>query len=189
MRAVDVVRNRVAAVASMVLEQAEAASALDWSRPLLPGTSPLGLTLWHLPRTTDWLLATIRGGPEVADDDVLYDRLPDPERFGFGTGLTPVAAAEAAAGVDRTALSRYVTAVAAHADEWLSTLSDDDLDEVAVEFVDRQQRRPAYSTPEALAEVTHLPTLPIGVLLMRPAVSHQLMHLGEIDLLVQQARA
>ena len=38
-----------------------------------------------------------------------------------------------------------------------------------------------------LAEVGHLPDLPLGLLLLRPAISHLLMHGGEVDL--QEARA
>lgn len=187
MKAVDVLRNRIAGIASAVRDESDGTRDLDWTVPLLPGTSPLGLTLWHLPRTTDWLLATIRGGDEVADGPS-YDGLPDPDRFGFGTALSEAAAAEAAAEVDPVALSRYVDAVAAAADTWLASLSDDDLDATVPEFSERQQRRPGYCTEEALAQIAHLPGLSIGMLLLRPAISHQLVHLGEIDTIAQQAR-
>jgi len=76
----------------------------------------------------------------------------------------------------------------ADAATWVRSLSDDDLDRTVDEFDERQRRRTAYNTPEALAEVSHLGGLSLGVLLARPAMSHLLMHLGEVDLLVQLAK-
>jgi len=182
------VRNRVAAVRSQSHAFADSAAGLDWAVPVLPDTSPLGLTFWHLPRTLDWLVnTTIRGTHEVADDQRFGD-LPDPDMFGFGTGLSSDQARAAAANVHPEPLAAYVDAVHEAADEWLATLTADDLDRAVPEFMDRQRSRPAYNAPAALAEVEHLPDLPIGVLLMRPATSHLLMHLGELEVLIQQAK-
>lgn len=187
MNAVDVLRNRVAGVRTQGRALAESAAGLDWSAAVLPGTSPLGLTFWHLPRTVDWLVnTTIRGLPEVADKHTAG--LPDADTFGFGTGLSTEQARAAAAQVQPDALAAYADAVHEAADAWLATLDDAALDQPVAEFRDRQHARPAYCTPEALAEVAHLPDQPIGVLLMRPATSHLLMHLGELELLIQQAR-
>ncbi|MDQ1746862.1 MAG: hypothetical protein QOD07_1125 [Frankiaceae bacterium] len=187
MRATDLLRNRVAAVAAGSRELRAGTASLDWSRPLLPGTSPLGLTFWHLPRTLDWVVNTcIRDTAEVADGPA-YGDLPDPDRFGFGTALSADDVATVSAAVDREQLETYADAVHAQADEFLASLSDDDLDRVVIEFTDRQQRRPAYCTPGALAEVAYLDALPLGVLFARPGLGHQLMHLGELDLLKQLA--
>ena len=187
MDAIDMLRNRVGAVRSQSRGLADSASGLDWASPVLPDTSPLGLTFWHLPRTLDWLVnTTIRATHEIADDQRFGD-LPDPDTFGFGTGLTTEEARTAAASVNPETLGAYADAVHESVDAWLATLSADDLDSTVPEFRERQNARPAYNTPAALAEVEHLPDLPIGVLLMRPATSHLLMHLGELELLIQQA--
>jgi hypothetical protein len=187
MDAVALLRNRVAAVGASTRSFVTDATGIDWTTPVLPGTSPLGLTLWHLPRTVDWLVnTTIRGAVEVADDPRFAD-LPDPDQFGFGTGLTTEQVAQAAATVRAEPLAAYADEVFRVADEWLATLAAADLDQPVTEFRERQRTRPSYCTDAALAEVEHLPDLPLGVLLVRPAVSHLLMHAGEIDLLIQQA--
>ena len=145
----------------------ETAAGLDLVQPVLPGTSPLGLTLRHLPRVQDWLVNTsIRNVPEVV---AAFAGLPDPERFGFGTGLTPDDAADAARAVDLDVLRAYADAVTAGILEWLPTLSAADLDWVPP-FAERQQTRASYSTPAALADVAGLHGVPVGVVLMRPAI-------------------
>lgn len=187
MDAVAIVRNRLAGVRATLGSLAESASELSWQRPVLPGTSPIGLTFWHLPRTVDWLVnTTVRGVPEVADDGRFGD-LPDPDRFGFGTGLLPAMAEEAAAQVHRAALAAYTEAVVDTADDWLATLTDDDLDQPVPDFLARQQARPSYATPAALAEVQGLVGLPVGMLLARPTMGHLFMHLGELGVLVEHA--
>ncbi|HEY5628121.1 MAG TPA: hypothetical protein VIR16_01295 [Candidatus Limnocylindrales bacterium] len=187
MRAIDLVRGRQKAVTASLLSAVEAVRGLDLATPVLAGTSPLGLTLWHVPRTQDWLVQTcLRGETEVAEAHL--DGLPDPERFGFGTGLTPEGAAEAAAAVRLDRLAAYAQAVGETIDAWLATLDDADLDAVPP-FDDRQRSRRAYSTPGALAEVAGLGGLPAGTLLVRPAFGHVLRHLGEVDVLAPYARA
>ncbi|MBV9368458.1 MAG: DinB family protein [Frankiales bacterium] len=187
MNAADLLRNRVAAIAAGTRDLRTATASLDWTKPIAPGTSPLGLTFWHLPRTFDWLVNTcIRDTAEVADGPS-YGGLPDPDRYGFGTALTPDEVSAVAADVDRDQLETYADAVHAQVDEFLASLSDDDLDRIVVGFTDRQQRRPSYAKPGALAEVVHLDALPLGVLFARPGLSHQLMHVGELDLLKQLA--
>lgn len=188
MDAVALLRNRVEAVGANSRSLIAQAQGLDWAHPVLPGTSPLGLTLWHLPRTVDWLVnTTVLGAAEVADSPEFAD-LPDPDTFGFGTGLTPEQAGDLAGQVRPEPLLAYVDKVHAMADAWLATLGDDDLDVPVAAFRDNQRRRPSYSTDAALAEIQHLPDLPLGQLVLRPAISHLLMHGGEVDLLVQHAR-
>ena len=188
MDAVALLRNRVDAVGSNTRSLISQADGIDWVTPVLPGTSPLGLTLWHLPRTVDWLINTsVQGVAEVADTPAYAD-LPDPDTFGFGTGLTPEQASDVAGQVRAESLLAYASEVHRVADAWLATLTDADLDAPVAAFRDNQRRRPSYCTDAALAEVQHLPDLPLGHLLLRPTISHLLMHGGEIDLLVQHAR-
>ena len=187
MDAVALLRNRVAAVGANTRSLISRADGLEWVAPVLPGTSPLGLTLWHLPRTVDWLVnTTVRDADEIADAAEFSD-LPDPDSYGFGTGLTPEQAAEAAGQVRAQALLAYADEVHKAADAWLTTISDADLDAPVAGFRDRQRRRPSYCTEAALSEVQHLPDLPLGELLLRPTISHLLMHGGELDLLIQYA--
>jgi hypothetical protein len=183
---IELLRNRASAVTATLHSLVDQAGDVDLARPVVAGTSPLGLTLWHIPRTQDWLLnTTILGRREVADD--FEGRLPDPERYGFGTGLSGEAVEQAAAQVDPADLLRYADAVGAAVDTWLGSLSEADLDAVPP-LMDRQQTRPAYSTPQALEEVSGLAGLPVGVLLLRPGLSHLLWHMGEVDLLLQLDR-
>ena len=185
MEAVALLRNRIAAVGANTRGMFAAATGLDWVTPLLPGTSPLGLTFWHLPRTVDWLINTsVRGQAEVVDDPAFAD-LPDPDEFGFGTGLSPERAADAASRVRAPMLAAYSEAVHAMADDWLAALSPEQLYDVVPDFMDRQRARPAYCTDDALAEVTGVAGLPLGILLSRPAMAHLMMHTGEIGLILQ----
>ena len=187
MDAIALLRNRVEAVGGNTRSLINRADGLDWESPVLPGTSPLGLTLWHLPRTVDWLVnTTVRGEAEVVDSPE-FAELPDADTYGFGTGLTSGQAGEVARQVRAETLLRYAEAVHRAADDWLATLTDADLDAPVSGFRERQRRRPAYCTEAALAEVQHLPDLPLGELLLRPTISHLLMHGGELDLLLQVA--
>jgi hypothetical protein len=185
MDGVALIRNRVAAVNTNLHTIVDRGRDVDWITPVAPGTSPIGLTLWHVPRTLDWLLNTcIHGEREIADLPD-FAKLPDPDVYGFGTGLTPAEASTAAGSVEPDTLLRYADQVRDNFDEWLASLGEDDLDRPADGFDARQQTRPSYCTPAALSEVDGLGELPLGVLLMRPAVSHLLMHFGELDTLIQ----
>jgi hypothetical protein len=185
--AVAVLRNRSAAVSSSLLGLIDELDGIDLVRPVAPGTSPLGLTLWHVPRTQDWLVqGSVRGVTEVAER--FRDGLPDPDLYGFGTGLTPEAAATAAGAVDLDRLRAYAAAVRDEIDGWFAGLAASDLDAVPP-FAERQTVRAAYSTPGALAEVDGLDGLSVGVLLMRPATTHVFRHLGEVDALLSIARS
>ena len=188
MDTIALLRNRIGAIGAMTQDRIRESVGVDWSEPLLPGTSPLGLTLWHMPRTVDWLInASARGVAEVADE-AAFSELPDPRAFGFGTGLTPDQASEAAAQVTPEPLLAYSEAVHAMADEWLAGLTTEDLDAPVEAFLDRQRSHPAYGTEAALSEVSGLVGLPLGLLLARPTMSHLLVHLGETELLLQLAR-
>jgi len=187
MDAVALVRNRVGAVNANLHAVVGRAGAVDWVTPVAPGLSPIGLTLWHIPRTHDWLLNTcIRATPEAADRPE-FASLPDPNQYGFGTGLTPAEATTAAGAVDADLLLQYADQVHGELDAWLGSIGDGDLDAPVDGFDERQNARPSYCTPAALAEVEGLGGLALGLLLMRPAVSHLLVHFGELDTLLQLA--
>jgi hypothetical protein len=186
MRATDLLRNRAAAVHGALHELAGSVAGLDLAEPVVPGTSPLGLTLWHIPRSQDWTVQTcIRAEREVVED--FADGLPDPESYGFGTALTPEQARAAGAAVDLPTLLAYADAVAATVDAWLADVTEDELD-VVPDIVERQRVRAAYSTPGALDELAGLRGVPAGLLVMRPAIAHCFVHVGEVDALVQVAR-
>ena len=188
MNAVALLRNRMGAVNAALHDLVGEVEGVGLAEPVVAGTSPLGLTLWHIPRTQDWLVhTTIRAVPEVVDD---FPRagLPDPDEYGFGTGLTPERARAAAADVRPDALVAYADAVTGAIDGWIATLDDADLDDVP-DLIGRQSRRPAYETPEALPDVAHLAGLPAGVLLLRPAISHVFMHAGEVEALTHTAKS
>ena len=180
-------RHRMKAVTGHLAGLTGDLHGVDIVAPVAPGTSPIGLTLWHVPRAQDWLMNTsIRGVPEVVDRH--HDGLPDPERFGFGTGLTPDWARDAAATVELPRLLEYATAVRDEVDAWLATLSTADLDAVPP-FAAHQAARAAYVTAEARADVEHLDGLTTGDLLLRPGLSHLFVHLGEVGALMDVARS
>ncbi len=188
MDGVSVLRDRVVALNSGLHALVDEVAGVDWSVAVLPGTSPIGLTLWHLPRAQDWVVNTcIRDVAEVADTTE-HDGLPDPDEYGFGTGLSEAQVRAAAAQVTAEPLLRYADAVRRSVEAWLDGITDADLDEVVGAFDERQSRRPAYSTPAARAEVSQLGGRSVGVLLLRPAISHVLLHMGEVELLGQLAR-
>jgi len=90
-----------------------------------------------------------------------------------------------------TLLSNRVSAVNASVHGLIEAargLSPDVLDWVPP-FAERRQTRASYCTPAALADVAGLHGVPVGVLLMRPAVSHVFHHAGEIELLIDVARS
>jgi hypothetical protein len=188
MNAVILLRNRVGAVNAALHDLVAKVDGVDLVEPVVPGTSPLGLTLWHIPRTQDWLVhTTIRAVPEVADS-FSPKGLPDPNEYGFGTGLSPERARAAAGEVRPETLLAYADAVTTAIDGWMETLDESDLDYVP-DLIRRQNTRPAYSTPEALPDVAHLEGLPSGVLLLRPAISHVFMHAGEVEVLAHTAKS
>lgn len=187
MNAIELLRNRRAAITGSLAAQADELQGIDLVQPVAPGTSPIGLTLWHVPRTQDWLVNTcLRGVAEVADR--FGDGLPDPARFGFGTALLPEEAHEAAAAVRIPSLLDYASAVGDEIDAWLGSLDEADLD-VVPPFLARQGARAAYLKPAALEEVAGLDGFTVGVLLLRPGLAHLLRHLGEVDVLAAIARA
>jgi hypothetical protein len=188
MDAKDLIAHRMNGIVEATLGLVVQSEGIDWTTPVLPATSPIAVTLWHVPRTLDWLVnGSVRGATEVADTSV-YGSLPDPNVFGFGTGLTEDQVSVAAAAIGRAAVIDYAKAVQESLTGWFAELDPATLDEPVTGFDDRQMRRPSYCTSEALAEIEGLGDLPLGILLARPGMGHLFWHLGEADLLLQQAQ-
>ena len=184
-----VIHNRIQGALNFCSGLIDESSGVDWKTPAFDGASPVALTLWHVPRTLDWLVNTsVRGVAEVADRPS-YGELPSPDVYGFGTGLTPDQVAAATDLINHDDLLRYVTEVGESVQEWLAGLDPVLLDDPVAEFDERQHSRPAYASPAALAEVDTLGVLPLGILLVRVGVSHLFMHLGEANALLQLARS
>lgn len=188
MDALELLRNRITGVHLSMKAVAEELTDVDLSTPVAPATSPLGLTLWHLARSQDWIVQTvIRDVPEVADS-WQGPGLPDHLKWGIGIGLTPAEAEEVAGAVTLDGVLGYADAVYAEIDGWLSGLDATDLDRVA-DWTVHKRRRPVYAQPVYDEEAGDLHDKPVGILLVRPVISHVFWHLGEIDLLGQLAKS
>jgi len=184
MDAIDLLRNRASAINQTTHMFAERLEGLDLGTPLLPGTSPIGLTLWHIVRAQDWIVQTvIRGVDEVADSGSGAG-LPDHRAWGIGIGLTAEQAAEIAGAVTLDAVVGYADEVFAELDGWLDGLDAGDLDSVP-DWSIHQEQRPVYAAPAYFEEAGDLHGKPVGVLLARPAITHNYVHFGEMDLLLQ----
>jgi hypothetical protein len=184
-----IIHNRMQGALNYCRDLIENSTGGDWKTPAFVGASPVALTLWHVPRTLDWLVNTsVRGVAEVADRPS-YGELPDPNEYGFGTGLTPEQVAATTDLVNRDDLLRYVMEVGESVQEWLASVDPVLLDDPVTDFDEHQHARPAYVRPEALAEIDGLAALPLGILLVRPGVSHLFAHLGEAEVLLQLARS
>jgi uncharacterized damage-inducible protein DinB len=106
------------------------------TRQPAPGTNPIGWLLWHIARVEDAQVAELRGdeqlwagGPWAAR----FGLAPDPANHGYGHTPADVAAVRPE-GVE--ALRDYARAVRARTDEFLATLTSDDLDRIVDEAWD-----------------------------------------------------
>jgi hypothetical protein len=160
----------------------------ELTAPVFPGSSLLGFTLWHLPRTQDWAVQTvIRGLPEVIADARWHGRgrLRTP---GIGAGFTPEEVAQLASGLVLADVLDYADAVHHTTLDWLSALRDDDLDTIpAMEA--HEAAYPEYQRPAFRAEVAGLEGKPVWRFVAGPCVGHTREHLGEVGILKQALRA
>lgn len=106
------------------------------TREPAPGTNPIGWLVWHIARVEDAQVAELLGeeqlwvtGPWAAR----FGLQPDPDNHGYGHTPADVAAVRPD-GVD--ALRDYARAVRGRTDEYLATLTADDLDRVVDEAWD-----------------------------------------------------
>lgn len=187
MHAVDLLARQFSGVNSLFHSFADDLTPSEWTMRAIPGSNLLGFTVWHLPRTQDWAVQTvIRGRPEVISDARWHGRgsLQTP---GIGAGFTPEEADETAAGVNPVDVLAYADAVHQNILDWLSTLSDDDLDTVP-DMAAHEAAYLEYQRPGFRAEVGHLVATPVWRLLLGPCTGHVRSHLGEMEFLKQALR-
>jgi uncharacterized damage-inducible protein DinB len=106
------------------------------TRQPAPGTNPIGWLVWHIARVEDAQVAELRGEQQLWEGGQWAARFglpPDPDNHGYGHTPADVAAVRPE-GVD--ALRDYARAVRARTDEFLATLTADDLDRVVDEAWD-----------------------------------------------------
>jgi hypothetical protein len=97
------------------------------------GTNPIGWLVWHLSRVIDAQIADVAGIDQVwvtGDWAKGFGLEPDPGNSGYGHSPAQVAAVRPR---DAQVLGAYFTRVAEQAEDYLVTLSDDDLDRIVDE--------------------------------------------------------
>ena len=180
----QIVTALVSASFDRIAEFTARADGPAWSEPVLPGTNPPGFTLWHLARTADWTVqCCIRGVDEVASRPEWRDRWP--AEAWFGAGVSPELARALPQQVEPAVVAAYNEAVRAEVLGWLAQQGDEALDQKP-SFREHNDRA-GYTAPEIWADIADLEGLPTGMLLLRPAMNHVRVHVGEIGLLLQQA--
>ncbi len=153
--------------------------------------NPIGFLLWHLPRSQDWAVNTaIRGVPEIVRSEPWSSNVAIATP-GIGTGFSSAEADAVARALDLNQLLHYADAVHLGILDWLTTITDNDLDEIPdVEANDAQF--PEYQRSEFLAEMDSGPEhdaavaerggQPAWLFLTSVCVTHLHRHLGELDL-------
>jgi hypothetical protein len=132
----------------------------------------------------------VRGVPEIArrsrwTDSPLFSTL------GMGTGFGPVEVDRVLRGLDLPALVSYADEVHAETLDWLTSVSEDVLDEVP-DIAAHTAPYPEYQLPAFREEMDSGPEhddavgraggLPAWLLLTSVSITHVHRHLGEIDL-------
>ncbi|MEO6796255.1 MAG: DinB family protein [Candidatus Dormibacter sp.] len=171
---------------SVLGERLDAVTDREWTARAIPGSNLVGFILWHAARTIDWgLHCTIRGMPEIADQPA-WRRLLSSEAM-FDAGLSAAAADQVAQSVSRDDVRAYLDAVRRPALEWLSAVSDRELDQIP-DF-EARQRDHGYRGPAVWEEISDLAGRPAWWILARPCIAHVRVHAGEVDALRQVIRS
>ncbi len=100
------------------------------------GANPIGWLVWHLSRVIDAQIADVAGIEQVwvgGDWAKGFGLEPDPGNSGYGHSPAQVATVRPR---DAKVLGAYFTRVAEQAEDYLVTLSSDDLDQVVDEHWD-----------------------------------------------------
>ena len=180
----QIVTALVSASFDRIAEYTAQADGAAWSEPVLPDTNPLGFTLWHLARTIDWTVqCCIRGVDEVAVRPEWRDRWP--AEAWFGAGVPRELALALPKQVGPGVVAAYNEAVRAESLGWLAAQDEAAFDE-RPPFRERVERA-GYRSAETWADIADLEGLPVGMLLLRPAMNHVRVHVGEMNVLLQQA--
>jgi hypothetical protein len=188
MRAVNLLKEQLNGCSMFFHAIADDLTDAEWTARAVPGSNVPGYTLWHLARTLDWAVQTsARGVPEVIADDEWAGRLL-PEA-GLGVEISLAEADAIAGSVARKDVIAYADAVLQTVQDWLGTLTDDDLD-VTPDLEARHDRvpSPAYQRPEFRKEVAAMAGSPVWALVYSPGIEHIRDHLGELDLIKQVIR-
>ena len=155
-----------------------------WTKAVMPGTNPVGFTLWHCARTIDWTVqCAIRGVDEVAARPEWRSRWP--AEAWFGAGVTPELARDLPRQVGPPVVAAYTEAVRAETLGWLAQQDESALD--AVPAFREHTERGGYRAPAIWEDIADLDGIPTGMLLLRPCMNHVRVHVGEMNLLLQQA--
>ena len=180
----QIVTALVTASFDRIAEYIPRAEGRAWSEPVLPGTNPVGFTLWHCARTIDWTVqCTIRGVDEVASRPEWRERWP--AQAWFGAGVSAELARELPKQVGPGVVAAYNEAVRAETLQWLAQQDEAALD-ARPPFRERQEQN-GYGAAEIWPAIADLEGLPAMMLLLRPGMNHVRVHVGEMDLLLQQA--
>jgi hypothetical protein len=187
MTGIDILRLQLLGSFNLIRERIDAASGDAWTQTAVPGTSRAGFTLWHCARTIDWAVHTaVRGVPEVADGPRWTDRLA-PDAL-FGAGIPDQVAESVPERVSPATLIEYLDELQPAVLDWLASQTPETLD-APVDLRGHQSARPEYLAPAVWGQVASLDGLPAWQVLTRPAMSHIRIHIGEVDVLTQLARA
>jgi hypothetical protein len=143
--------------------------------------------LWHVARILDSTVQMgIRGEPELIEGEPWVSKRW--ARLSTGVGYSLDEADELAAVVDPAEVVEYADATRSSTNEWLKTITDDDLDaeSLVLQHVAGHEK---YNYPESLEAIQWLPGRPVWVVLSLACFAHCWGHLEEIALLAVAARA
>src|SRR5882724_2139691 len=169
MHAITLIQVQLNGIHQILHEYVDDLTETEWTTYAYPRANLLGFTCWHLVRTQDWAVQTaIRGIPEVIMDE-RWSSWSEQALAGMGAGLSLEQANGIAHLVSRTDALAYADIVHSTIQDWLSRLSNDDLDTVP-EMEAHMAAYPAYQYPGFQAEIAHLLGQPIWRLLSGPCI-------------------
>lgn len=183
MRPHEILRFQLNSSFEQVLRRISEVRDGEWDARALAGTSKLGFSLWHCARILDWTInCAIRGAPELADSPRWAGPLAVEDGL-YGSGISDEVADSIPGRVGPGIVREYLEELSPPALSWLDSLTDDELSAVP-SFRSNQQLKPRYLSPSTWSQVEGLEGLPVWQLIVRPAVLHIRVHMGEIDTLL-----